>query len=101
MYITGSLRAVLAYTSNIIFWLYVIPHVLIYSNTSIKQDHLELKQHLSQGSLEFKPHLFPFMLPEAERTELSAMYQHVRKVMVHVHKGVEKVESLVHIADEW
>ena len=41
------------------------------------------------------------MLPEAERTELSAMYQRVREVMVHVHKRIEKVESLVHIADEW
>ena len=41
------------------------------------------------------------MLPGAEETELGALYQHVREVMVGVHEGREEVENLVHIADEW
>ena len=41
------------------------------------------------------------MLPVEEESELGALYQHVRRVMVGVHKGREEVESLVHIADEW
>ena len=41
------------------------------------------------------------MLPGEERTELGALYLHVRRVMVGVHMNSKKVENLVHIADEW
>ena len=54
-----------------------------------------------QGHLEPKPHLLPFMLPGAEGTELGALYLRVRKVMVGMHEGMEKMESLLQIAEEW
>ena len=41
------------------------------------------------------------MLPGAEKTELGALYFRVSRVMVGVHKNIEKVETLVHIADDW
>ena len=41
------------------------------------------------------------MLPGAEKTELGSLYLHVKRVMMGVHKNCEKVENLVHIADEW
>ena len=41
------------------------------------------------------------MLPGEERTELGALYLHVRTVMEGVHNNVVKVENLVHIAEEW
>ena len=56
---------------------------------------------LSQTPSKSRSHLLPFMLPGAEESELGALYQHVRRVMVGVHQGREEVESLVHIADEW
>ena len=58
--------------------------------------------HISlQGHLEPKPHLLPFMLHGAESTELGALYLRVRKVMVGMHEGMEKMESLLQIAEEW
>ena len=56
---------------------------------------------LPQSPVEFKPHLLPFMLPGEETTELGALYLHVRRVMMDVHKNIEEVENLAHIADEW
>ena len=56
---------------------------------------------LLQGPWESKPHLLPFMLPGAERTELGAMYLRVSRVMMCVHQGREEVKSLIHIANEW
>ena len=80
------------------------------------QQHVHMHQHhslavqlyalclltpLPQSPVDLKPHLLPFMLPGEETTELGALYQCVRRVMVGVHKNIEKVENLVHIADEW
>ena len=48
-----------------------------------------------------KLHLLPFMLPTTEETELGALYIHVRRVMMGIHKGREEVESLIQIAKEW
>ena len=66
---------------------------------------------LPQGSLDPKPnlpkepkpqvHLLPFMLPNAEKTELSALYLQVRSVMVGEQALKEKLENLICIAKEW
>ena len=54
-----------------------------------------------QCPLEPKLHLLPFMLPISEGTELGELYLHVKRVMMDVHEGKEKMESLVLLADEW
>ena len=51
--------------------------------------------------MEPKLHLLPFMWPNAEEKELGELYLRVRRVMVGVHEGREKVENLTHIAEEW
>ena len=58
---------------------------------------------LPQGPLEPKPqvHLLPFMLPTAEKTELSALYLQVRSVMVGEQAPKVKLENLICIANEW
>ena len=41
------------------------------------------------------------MLPGKQKTELGDLYLRVKRVMVGMHNGGEKVDDLVHIAVEW
>ena len=67
---------------------------------TLPQGPLAPKPNLSK---EPKPqvHLLPFMLPNAEKTELSALYLQVRSVMVGEQAPKEKLENLICIANEW
>ena len=55
---------------------------------------------LPQGFSEPRLHLFFSLLPKSEEEKLCALYWHVRKVMLAVHR-TQNVECLVQIADEW
>ena len=56
---------------------------------------------LPQGFSGPRLHPFFYLLPKSEEEELCALFLHVKKVMLDVHGGTQKVECLVQIADEW